>query len=985
MAFNDLGFRAVFFPRFFPSASTPLPDLADPRGILRPGMVPARNFQYKVLNGTIDTARSQGSPLAPFASSPLGAGALSTFAALSVTSDVVFVKARVQSAVLFFEGRDVIDLPVEGLEREGDVLIVPDRVFRPLFAGEEQFVGPNDNLADRAALAYGGFLEDNLIVGIEISPDAPPDTRNGDTGFRAVDASSTRIRISPGSNPNFISYVAADRLLFRDVILVDGNVSVFGETNPLDGFLANSSSALDATATLLRYAFVDVSEEGEDARFQWKLSESFGLAVKPPIVVSAPSSLLGSLSEEDRTKELLAVQNNHFVYDLSESIEGSLTDSFRAKPQNTGYSPAFARAKTDPTSEFFDENFRAQLQDFELGFGAGGTLVVSEIPTSVSSIAGSLSANTTATFSYVSQNYNVDLGSNGRVGLEYSLQIPSGLSTPTLPNLALFMAKTVEASNGIAALNDPAISFSKVFDTDQSTSTIVERKFDDFAWMQGNEAIPQSSLGRFLLGEIPFRSEGTTILLPQTSSLQVSDNSVDIPDGAFVVGVVTGFGENGFQFSLVADDPENPVFEANMPFGTSKENRVSFLGTPPLSFSSVLGSSITSVGIAEQSAVILEAFPEGDPETPQGLQQGTVEDMTFPVAATSLHACSDDDSGMVFIAFENGDRIDMALKTSPEAPYGIIRDVVLRIPDEFGNGATDNDIPPASLPFLLCDEAISSLLLFYAYKNKLLVKRIPLELFKSEVVGDARRYDLDKELILSRKIQDISASVVYDGDGDNESIAIDLEYGSITPFGSNTEETTEPPRKVTQYSAYINEQGYVMSFVQAEGTMVVRRSPNVGGSWLDALPRSFSFVPALEGDSETVYGEAPFVHVDPATETVFVFFFLESSLLFLKVPSELFMLPPAEAAEELSSIVPRVVVGALSEDMQQRGISSQATVIEGEDPIRLSPHRIGAITTPQGYSRVFFKDQDQKLRSIISNNGGETWDLEEAYQAKSKC
>lgn len=986
MALRELGFRTVFVPRYIfqvQPESPILPSTADPRGLLLPGMVPSKSIQYKLINYVKEQVLSTGSPLAGLLGSGLGGGVLSTISSLSVFGDIAFVKIKIQASILVFEGHDVIDLSTEKLTKEENTITVPDKVFRPLFAGNDKFIKEGDNLGLKSAQAYGGFLEDNLIRGIVITPNAPPDVKNGPKGLQSVDSLSDKILLK--ETASYISYVAADRLVFRDVINIEARLQAIGVVNPLVGFLATGpTSVISADASVLRYVPITKTEkqgEKEVSVVIWKLSESIGKRLIPEAgIQQTPPEVKALLTDTQRAQDLLESRENHAVYNLNDFDGDDLTDGFEAIPLKIGYSPFLARAMKNPADPLYDENFKAEIQEYKLGFASTGTLVEPE-QAFASGTGGRFTADILAGFSYFSQNYQINLPQNGRLGLEYSVSIHNNiLSTP---DTIILLAKTSEFSAGIAATIDHALSNIRIFDIEQGQKTIVERVFDDFIWTQTKLKKPESELNQYMIGESsPYRSEGGTLLLPDVTTNAVKGD-IEIPDDSFVVTVtISADKEKPFGIKLLdSEDAEKPVFEVYFPNGTGIEEGTAIVVTPPLKFAFTKDGSLSAISTAKNDEEILEEFPDGDKSSPSGLQQGEVDELTFPVEANNIHACSESKSNMIFVAYEHEDRIDLMIRTDQDSPFGIVRDVVLRIPDNFESTeepVDENDLPPAGLPFLIADEGTETLLLFYTYKGKLLVKKIPMEVFlKPKVASKNRRYSLGDEVILMQEIHKIQSYVVYDGEGDDSSIEIDIKLGSIRT--SNQKEAgNDNSRRVTQYSVCQHQAGGLFAFIQTEDKAAYKKSFNLGDSWVDALPSTFSFIPSKDGD-DVVYGESPYCCIDCPQNAVFIFLFMERSLLFVRFPQEVFLKTKESAANELSKIKPVVLVGPLTQDMLDRGITGRQSVKNDKTSEGINPHRVAAIISDQGYSRLFYKDSEQVLGSLISTSGGTHWLTEEEY------
>jgi hypothetical protein len=223
--------------------------------------------------------------------------------------------------------------------------------------------------------------------------------------------------------------------------------------------------------------------------------------------------------------------------------------------------------------------------------------------------------------------------------------------------------------------------------------------------------------------------------------------------------------------------------------------------------------------------------------------------------------------------------------------------------------------------------------------------------------------------------------------GSGNGLAADYRLGLIKVVAGdpNPQPTSPKPRQINQYCAFIDKSGYLYAFVQAEDRIIVRRSHDIGDSWMNLLPEAFSFIPAKPGttDAERIDGEAPFCMYDSATDNFLMFFFHRACLLFSKFPAEALRDTPDTASRQMSLVKPMVLVGRPTKDMTDRGITASTSVEDirsGEVPPVLSPHRVAAIKTAQGYYRVFYKDDENKLKSLISKDNGGTWLTERQSQ-----
>lgn len=945
----------------------------DPRALLSPGMTPVDSLSYRVY-GLTNTSVNVSSP--DLSSSFLGGFGGGVVAG---RSDVAFGSVAITSAVVAFEGADVIDLPTDGLTSKDGGYEVPENVFRVIYAGSVPLLNsPNDTIQQRVIAEWTSPSKDNKAQGVVTTPDPPDDViRNGSS-----DTASKVIRTN--GSVGFLSYVAMTRPIFRDVITQKINFSAAvvldsnGSATPTDASLISSSFSK------LRYAFVNVAASGEDPRFQWRLAESFGIrpSGKP---VDASASVLAGLSVLQRAAE----GQQHWVYDLGEKGD-ELSKSAPYAPAKTPYSPAVARAKMNPLAPEYDPAFKAVIVHLASGaFAPGGD---------EQAYSAGLGQGTSVTVSgaYTSEKVVVSMNKTGRLGLEYETALQSQL-----------LAKTIGSTFGVAAIADYATSTIFAFDVVDSPagSMITERVFGDDSWQKRASPFPKSLLGQYLLGESPNLSGGKPVFSPPPFKIDVavSGASVLFPSGQYATALtlaVSGDGSATDSFAVFPDAQpgQTPVFEACLVSAvpTTVTSPMITVGVPGITYGSVVeggGIVLDSVYGVSKDQVMLEAF-SGDQASKDhtDVQFSQVKEQKFPVLANNISATINGQTGWAFVATENDNRIDLGVRTDYFLPFSQLRDVVSRIPDDDGTTTTSTGAPPtlpsAFMPFLLADTATSVLFLFYVYKTNLMVKKIPTSPMIANTMFTAlRRYNVATEMDLVRSIHKLGSAMVFDvNGGSGTGIKADLKAGlvrsnNIPLAGATTTSKKKAPSQINQHSAFIDRSGYLFALIETSNKISIRKSSDLGESWTDVLPDSFSFIPAdptvtATTDAAPVDGAAPFCLYDPGQGIVCMFFFYSSCLLVTRFNVNLLRDTPDNIALFLKAQAPMAIVGPLSKLMTQRGISGAKSVQDirqGETPAALSPHRVAAVRTIEGYYRVFYKDDKKRLKSVISNDGGSTW------------
>lgn len=878
----------------------------DPRGLFPAGLVPANTFQYVTI--------LQGQPIQP------GQPA-TVFGPLGVTTQIFNLELNrdvKQADVILFEGRDVIDLPTEGLAVEDGFLVVPDNVALVLNAGAEPLVGDGASLADEIAglsdnVNDPGILED---AG-QVNPRANPFTN----------------RIPVTGSPGFVSYVAVDEYLFREVSVV----------TLLTGALGTGVSAqISANTFVARFAVVNVGDDEEEPRRIWRMSESWNVRTSGE-VTETPQDVIGALSSAERAKLSVDVESNHLVYNLRDE-EGlsSFGPNDVQRVTADAVRPALAAAKADPESDFFDENFQSFVVDYENGFGATNQVVDTE--------------DETTTVAKTSQNLRLRLGKSSRFYTFFA-------------NNAVLLGRTRPVTPGVSAYATGPEQGIVVHDVSATAgSLITERSFLDPLWTQGSPAGGDPS---FMAGEAVLRDEGFAVFFPLSPvrlEAPIEDNKVDMPADFFPIFVVFSRADEDNVFSAFesGDATGDPVFslQFGIPEGGTLPLHVS--GARFASFSGD-GYAIEAIFGAVEGQVILPAL-EGDAGSadPSEFQIANTGALTFPVRSSSPSACVNG-QGTAFLAFEYEDKVGLATSRSRRETATIVRDVVLRVGDE-GND-DPGALPAASSPMLLCDVQTDNLLLFYGYKNSVLVKRIPASVVTQAV--NPRAGGESNEAEIMSVLHGLGASVVHLGrSGGDSSLSADFDARAVRmPV---QQESGDP---ASSYAAVQDGQGTLWTAVEANGNIVVKKSTDLGDVWSTVLDGNGALFPELGEDEETQLF-SPSLFYDKVTDVVSVFFFLGSSLLVKDVPAAVL-----RSGGDVAGIKPTLLVGAYREDFEERGIRQASSARATTPPPELVPHRVAVVSTEAGYRRLYFKDQDDVLSSLMSPDDGLDWFAEAQYAA----
>jgi len=369
---------------------------------------------------------------------------------------------------------------------------------------------------------------------------------------------------------------------------------------------------------------------------------------------------------------------------------------------------------------------------------------------------------------------------------------------------------------------------------------------------------------------------------------------------------------------------------------------------------------------------------------------------SFPLTASSVSGTTQYARARTFMSYVDPATggINMAYRSSFGNPMLTVRDVCLR-PNEnmtasdLGAASPTKSPEPVSMPFLISSYSTNGLYLFYEYKNRIVMKGIPVEAFTSQSTLSStgnviNAYDIQTEAKISNTVQKMIPFVVYDGGLQNVSDGMnaDLLFGTVK-FPS-TPGTNPDQAQISNMSACILPGGQFLCFVQ-DGTRIrVRLSGDNGSTWSDVFLPTTLFLPPSPSDTQPTDGSAPMCFAEKSQDAVMLFFVADSALLAMRLPSQLFLENGSTADAQLSKIKPQVIYGMMSADLTARGIVQQSTVVSRQKSNpklqeTVSPHRVAIARLHAGHLRLFFLDQQGVLRSLISTDGGTVWQTETQF------
>ena len=972
-----------------PPAVELVPASSDPRGYFKSGTIPSKIYSYRVLLRSLAIGASKA-PMQDFASSPLGGGFLSAVVTSSFSLDFYNCRFKNRFALVLTNGKDIIDLPTEGLVQEGNVITLPDNVLRLIHAGDKKLIPDKDTrgVSYWSSLAVNGNLEGNLAKGVKPKDPVPDLLSSFSQGNSLKQSDTTSNQIIVAGKPNFVSYVTSDKPVFRDVVSLHGTALVFG-INSQFGFETTSVSpgslALD---DVQRFAYVNKEKDPKKPQqMGWRMSESFGYTGSVNQVKIIPQNQVASLSEDQKRLYIYAESIKWYAYDLN-SDDG------------IPYNVSLAQLMMDPTTKFYKSGFKAIILEQdpkEIGYGRGivdwhaveepfsssGSGQHTSPLKSASGKHTSSFASAYAEYYYTSPIFNLQMTSNSRLGQEYYLSQEGGIEEFTI------LTKTSVTAIGMSILYDPATSLSMLVES--SPMGALERMFDDFAWTMGGP-LPTADKAKLQLGEYPFRSKGQSLLVPQPKLLKKDDKDSYATDYTLKLKNPE---DNTFRVYTSEQDTE-PLFEISAGIWANKDQKKDeevIIGIPPTQGTPFVKEGggileITNRWGAKAGDIILPAQTgdKNDLSDRSEFQVSNIYDLKFPIKTGNLSNALDPSTGLQFLAYEYENRIDLAVRTTYKDPFSIIRDIVLRI--NAPGDTNPQNMPTCSNPSLIMDISSKCLLLFYVYKSILLVKRIPFEIFLSEQTYNYyNMYSPEVEKKLIKSIHSICPTVVMATTFTKASF--DLHLGKIKVQKEDIKPSTDNKgnSEIDQYCISKDKAGYFYAFIQSNDKIIVKTSSNLGSVWATVVSENFSFYPARPDQEKDVQDltklSCPFVLYDEATDVGHIFYVIGQTLMCLSLSmSPLRNTNPKDGEEETKPYVfPRVVFGPLTRDMVDRKITK---VLKSKDGKRIEGNtanqKITGFINKEGYYRIFLKDTNDNTRSLISNNQGTVW-YEDSYFA----
>lgn len=948
------------------------------------------------------------------------------------------------------------DLPGPGLTCPTNVfapIYAGGRFINMLKTKKLGAITQTDDLATKSALEYNKKSSGNGIKGMIPSDDLPLDSIFNTNGIftqnlRAddpylIDASSNQI---DGSG-EFVTYTAVDKPIFRDVITSNsaasaqgvfvGNsfiASFVGPYYALNSVAFGTPPPPSHTLYVIRYAMVNVGTP-KTTKYRWRMSESFGIDPK-----NKPIDPPGALYNKSTQNAINAAEvAKHYAYDVNEPGDEIANDFARSTPLKQAYNPTHALAMMDQNSPFYRPNFKASVVPLKSG---------SEVNFSNLSIKGIYPNYRNVATDQYKAYMNLDgitqwrtfesaihqgpFGRNLRVGLEYAIHrnhASQSLTASQHRGQITLLASTRPSTQGIGAYYDPCIDAIITVGTDGGSPT--QRVFDDGGWTNVAFVPPKTGDTKaFMLGETPLRTSGFNCCFPKQEK----------KDGVSADGGSKGKIKTSSKFivtSLIVKLPDTvdpakppilqllggtggPFFEAALPSRGERGAPTITIQIPPFNVAEFNiidagGATLEGVLAADKTPFLpklKEVKFDDDVDKLSKTQITEIDSLDFPLTAGSATVCALNEFGNAFFAFAANQGISLAFRHSYSRPFFVARDAVLRLPNDLkvvtssGPGKdTKTQRPDATDPFLMADPGTDMAHLLYLYKSRIVCKNIPYEIFTNlkSTDFDVGFYKPDAEASIISKLHKLGGVICYDGyvKERKKDIQSDINTGFITLNENEVspdELKTDTP-SISNFTACIGYAGNYL-FAQDSGRIIARKSVDKNKTWTDIFPQKTRFLP-IDPDASTSTaaknddpdGTFPTCFFDSSTQTVFLFMFVESSLVFIRIPENMFLLPPQKAKDNLTKLSVEVVFGEISLEMKKRGIVNTPSVEErkkdkkdqtppNEDKETITPQRVALVRTEFGNLRLFYADDKLFLHSLISTDGGRTWLSEEQFVKK---
>jgi len=203
-------------------------------------------------------------------------------------------------------------------------------------------------------------------------------------------------------------------------------------------------------------------------------------------------------------------------------------------------------------------------------------------------------------------------------------------------------------------------------------------------------------------------------------------------------------------------------------------------------------------------------------------------------------------------------------------------------------------------------------------------------------------------------------------------------------------------KEFSHYCTTMDKAGFLYAFIESNGRIIVRTSSDLGAAWATAISEKFTFYPkkdttttettvttgATTTEIEETHLSCPYVLYDDALDVGHLFYVIDQTLLCVSIAMGVFRNKDTETCEVEAAkyVFPKVIYGPLTKDMFDRKIPKVITDPKGqENKVKVANQRVTGLINSQGYYRIFFKDTDGNIRSVISSDSGTQWYEDDKY------
>jgi hypothetical protein len=347
----------------------------------------------------------------------------------------------------------------------------------------------------------------------------------------------------------------------------------------------------------------------------------------------------------------------------------------------------------------------------------------------------------------------------------------------------------------------------------------------------------------------------------------------------------------------------------------------------------------------------------------------------------------------------------MMVKGPSDKEYSIIRDIVLRVQNEDSEEGEEPSLPPAAMPNIVFNAKWGVLIITYLYKGSLLAKIVPSNIITGSTTRENGRVTVESESRVIQRMHSILPMFSYDPEKISNELAIEMFMDKLVLIDpAQSTKVNDDVVAIHSYTAFVGNDNVIHIFIEDESRIIAIKSPDGGISWQKTFDDDGIFVFPDEPDflgseaESQVADEARFPHIlfDQKKNQCSLFFFVDENLLVTEFPAEILANTPENATKIYRDLVPNFIFGTPNPDVFRRKFTTRGVPYarneeavflipeedreeseEGDFEEAATPQSIGAVFTRQGQRRVFFKDNEGRLRSLTASDI--SWRLDENF------